>query len=156
MSEKRKSRPPRLTVVESIYHQGPQGMPTSMRVSFSRWLTSEEQPWTRLTVVKPDWERLDIGWLDSKKIAVLSVANKAVAPWGSEADDIRQDEKFLEWRVSATVQVLFALDASPNITCSHHAVILPGESMRLTPLPGTSIFMRAPKTVPIQIHAQPE
>lgn len=56
---------PRITVVETLYHQGVLGeTPTTVTCQFSRELESDEQPYQRRCKVGEDPQPLDIGWIE--------------------------------------------------------------------------------------------
>ena len=56
---------PRITVVETLYHQGVLGeIPTTVTSQFSRELESDEQPYQRRCKVGEDPQPLDMGWIE--------------------------------------------------------------------------------------------
>ncbi len=53
----------RLVLVESIYHQQPGDPPSAVESRWSRWLTSQEQPYVRRIQATPAWQKIDSGWV---------------------------------------------------------------------------------------------
>lgn len=56
----------RLSAVLKVYHQAAGGadQPTGSEAAFSRWLDTDEQPFTRRSSVAGEWQPLPCGWLD--------------------------------------------------------------------------------------------
>lgn len=62
----------RIVVVENVYHQGSDGMPTThVYPRYTQFLTTDEQPYQRHTKVGEEWVRLDTGWLNECSLIVL-------------------------------------------------------------------------------------
>lgn len=58
-------RKPRITVLETLYHQGVLGeKPTTVECQFERELESDEQPYQRRCKVGEDPQPLDVGWIE--------------------------------------------------------------------------------------------
>ena len=56
---------PRITVVETLYHQGVLGEdPTTVTCQFTRELKSDEQPYQRRCKVSENPKPLDVGWVE--------------------------------------------------------------------------------------------
>lgn len=64
-------RRPRLSVVQMVYHQQPDGQPTVQEARYSRWLESDEQPYLRRMTVGEEWVALDVGWVEKAGMLVL-------------------------------------------------------------------------------------
>lgn len=62
----------RIVVVENVYHQGSDGMPTThVYPRYTQFLTTDEQPYQRHTKIGEEWSRLDTGWLTECSLIVL-------------------------------------------------------------------------------------
>lgn len=58
--------PHRLTIVGTLYHQGPDTDPTAIELKYSKDLATPEQVYMRRGKVAPNaWMQLDNGWLPS-------------------------------------------------------------------------------------------
>lgn len=109
----------RITVVESLYYQPPNGgSPASYGSQFARWVGTSEQPYVRRTQTHDaEWHPLDTGWVRNDALLLLSNEsgkNMEVNPTKEELERISR-------------QVL-ELSVAPDLPafCS----IPPGESAR--------------------------
>lgn len=82
----------RLTVVEQVCHQGVDESPAELGNSpgFSRWLESDEQPWTRrMRSDSSDWVPLECGWVvEASAMRLINVGKETInvrLSWGSSA-----------------------------------------------------------------------
>ncbi len=69
--------PIRITVVENVYHQSPNGNPTTTSSSYNRFLETDEQPYIRHITVTSEWQPIDLGWLKDVGIGMLIIQNNA-------------------------------------------------------------------------------
>jgi hypothetical protein len=116
----------RIGVVESVYCQQPGDNPISAESRFSRWLNTDEQPYSRKIKVTEEWQPLDWGWL--KKASMLVVVNEEgrflqVQPTPQERCDA----------ISKVVEIGIAVCLDGGTLNIPFAEILPRESSRFSP-----------------------
>lgn len=127
----------RLTVVESVYHQTPDGQPAVTESRYGRWLASTEQSYVRRLKVGPGWERLDTGWVtDCSQVVVINYegAGLRVNPTPAERDAV----------AALVVQAGVGLPGVGPVACHD---VPPGESCRFRPTPGAALYLRCPAGV---------
>jgi len=128
-----------LTVVEQVFHQTPNGPPTSV---VSRYAVSSEDPeqvYARNVVLDTQggWRPLDVGWFRGRSASLLLLGNIE----GINLTQIPtvEERATLGQRI---VEVAFAQGNGdsllPNIP------VLPGESCRLRPGDLSRIYVRCP------------
>lgn len=61
----------RLTVTERVYHQQVGTDPHAVETTFSRWLDSEEERYSRHLKAGEAWQPLDCGWMTVASLCVL-------------------------------------------------------------------------------------
>lgn len=64
----------RLTVTQKVYHQSVGEKPLVIESAFGRWLTTQEQPYTRHSRVGETWQAIDGGW--TRGLSQLVLENK--------------------------------------------------------------------------------
>src|SRR5437868_1913375 len=75
MSEDNKQRS-RLTIVSKVYHNVPgQNTVGPEPVSFYRYLTTDEQAYSRTVKVGKEWQEIDIGWLKDIGCSYIQLIN---------------------------------------------------------------------------------
>lgn len=110
----------RLSVIDAVYYQSPQGEPVVTESRFARWLSTTEQPYSRRLLIGEDWTALDTGWLEQTGMLVLE--NEGLPP-GPE-------QPSAEERAAAPARILEVACCGMNRGCW---IIPPGESMRAQP-----------------------
>lgn len=129
-------RKPRITVVETVYHQAPGQQPTSVECRHTKSLDSDEQPYTRRVKVGQEWQALDCGWLEEASLLVLSNAKEQFAV--NPTDEQRQEAE------ARVVEVgIAAEDDDTRITPLF--LIAPGDTFRGQPLGVKAIKLRCRK-----------
>lgn len=118
---------PRLTIVETISHQQPNGQPTSVDSRFGRYLQSGEEPYTRKVMVTQNWEPLDCGWLD--EASIVSIVNNEGR--FTQVQPTQEQRELVEARiVEIGCRPELSEDARPYAT---FGLVRPGESYRGEP-----------------------
>lgn len=118
---------PRITVLETLYHQGVLGeKPTTVECQFERKLESDEQPYQRRSKVGEDPQPLDVGWIE--EVGEIHIQN--------EEGRFLQRQPTDEEKVEIAKKILWlGLKAKPNITPINKfkslLKIAPGEAIRL-------------------------
>ena len=108
---------PRLTVIQTVYHQEPGGDPTSYESRFARFLDSkDQQPCVRRLAIGESWQTLDELWLE--RVSQLVIANRELPP--------KEDESGFVRKLSRCIEVAFN-----GVPC---LLIRPTESQRYEPL----------------------
>jgi hypothetical protein len=140
---------PRLVVVETVYHQPPQGSPQAAESRWLRTLASDEQPYVRRVKIGEAWQPLDHGWLAVCSLAL--VANEAVKFAVVPTGEQRQEA------AAQVLEVAFALpDAGKQKRTMHDPPlppltpvleVPPGESLRCSPLDLETVRLRCRKGV---------
>lgn len=80
----------RLTVVESVYHQQPDGTNMPISTQYSRVLKSDEQAFVRKMTVGESWVEVPYGWLQDCSLLVIhneSGKYRTTAPSPQEIED---------------------------------------------------------------------
>jgi hypothetical protein len=136
----------RLTVVETIYHWLRDGQPIFVQQGWNRLLDSDEDGYKRRVVVKQEWQQLDLGWLKSKPLSAVYLANEREQ---QAVNPSPEEQAAIEAKV---VEVGFAESGI-------HAAfqIRPGESMRACPIDADRLYLRSRAGIArINILAIPE
>lgn len=114
---------PRVTTVESVVYQPPEGPPVVASTGSSRFLASTEQPYgPRHLEVAEEWKALDHGWIDAASVIVVANAEKV---WPGDED-----------KESPHVLEVAAGDGPPWL-------VAPGESLRGRPSDLASLRVRS-------------
>lgn len=71
--------PPRLTVVEMVYHQPPDAEGKCEDLRYCRSLLSEDEPYSRTMRLTTSWCPLDVGWVRGGCSALILI-NESPAP----------------------------------------------------------------------------
>lgn len=109
---------PRLTVVETVYHQDPANGPTAFEAPFGRQLETDEQPCVRRLTVGTDWQALGGVWLaESCQVVLRNEEGQFHGPLPSAQQKAEAAARVVEVGVSDMVL----------------AVVRPGESCRFEP-----------------------
>lgn len=61
----------RLTVVERVYHQPPDGDGFAVESTFARELQSDEERYQRTMKVNEGWTQLDCGWVSAASVLII-------------------------------------------------------------------------------------
>lgn len=127
MTDRRKPRA-RLTVVESVHHVAADGTPTTAGVPFQRWLDTDDPPYRRTGTASGEWSPLPVPDRDTGVMVLANLrAVRATVPTPGEAE-----------AESACVLEVSFFDDGPII----HAIVRPGEDMRVEPADASSILVR--------------
>ena len=112
----------RLVVVESVYHQSPDGQPTSAEGAYARQLDTDEQPYARKCKATEEWRPLDCGWLD--RASMLHVVNEEgrflVQPTDAEREEVNR--KLIELAVSVQGSLTPFAEIPPHETARFRPV----------------------------------
>lgn len=114
----------KLTVVETVYHQGANRQPTSTDSRYSRYLETDDQPYSRTVTLDEAWKVLDIGWFAERqplRVRLLVIQNeegKYLAIQPTDLERLALKEKVVEVSVGGI---------------SADWEVLPGESLRGSP-----------------------
>lgn len=140
----------RITVINTVCHQGSDGTATSSDCKFAHVLSIDEQPYCRTLKVGEEWQLVDMGWLTGASMVVLE--NKGLAT------QVKGIPTFLQKAEAAEVVVYVGVrDGGPDTQpyMVEFAKILPGHCNMLTSLGG--LYVRCRKgTVKLSITAFPE
>ncbi len=138
----------RIVVVESVVHQTPGDDPIVVEARFSRWLESGEQPFIRRMYLEQDWRKLEIGWIKSSSMLMLTNEPDMLVVRPSAEVQAIQVEKIIE--VAILPQELVTgmprdMHSPPRAAIQPlpFSYILPGESIRICPTDAGSIVLRA-------------
>src|SRR4051812_22809148 len=113
----RKNHETRLVVVESIYHARPDNKTLHLQPGYSKFLTSNEQPYgPRELVARPKWEKINGLWVERASLLVLvnQVKARDLSPQEVEEN---------------TIEYTFSKDPSQDYPC----ILPPEESIRVIP-----------------------
>lgn len=126
----------RLTVVDTVFWQGPDGQPTAAETRFGRWLESGKAPHVRSLQVGERWQPIDPGHLRAASAVVVANDGGEVPSVNLTPEQEREAaEKVLEfgsWQMQ---------DVQPFV----FAPIPPGESARLPDPPLSQLAIRCRK-----------
>lgn len=129
----------RLTVVETAYHQIVGERPSQVERRFTRELAGGEQLWERRLRVVPEWQPIDLGWIERPGLLIL--ANEE-GRWDqvnpTPAERAEAAAKVLE---VAFVRGPLRQDDSYSLP-SADLLILPGESNRIHPADDVTVCVR--------------
>lgn len=126
----------RLTVNESVYHQLYGEQPSQIENHFSRFVESDEEPYSRRRKATEEWQPLDIGWVKEIGVGMLvisSLAGKALQRNPTKEEKEETAKQILEVSYTAATPTSVAL-------CW---LIPPGESMRGMPSHGNELWIRS-------------
>lgn len=138
---KNQTRKARLVVVETIYHQMPDGQPIDVSIRHSQLLESTEQPFQRRFTVGTECIKLPLGWFkdDDGNIlpcSMLVIENRGMdLPQGqlTAAQKIESDSRVLEYALCMNER-FEPMDA-----------VLSGKSIRTCPTDLSRIMLRCRK-----------
>ena len=113
----------RLVVVESVYHQMPDGQPTTAQAPpHVCELETDEQPYARKYKATEEWRPLDCGWLD--RASMLHVVNEEgrflVQPTDAEREEVNR--KVIELAVSVQGSLTPFAEIPPHETARFRPV----------------------------------
>ena len=133
----------RLTIIEQLYHQVPEEEAQSYRVTYTRLINSDEQPFSRYITLKENEKiPLDCGWVESPPSLViienLAGKNLLQIPTEEEKEEITQQ----------VIHVLFG-ESEKGI------IIRPGEFLKMEPEDTDSIYLLSPKKTKINLTVFP-
>lgn len=112
---------PRLTVVETVYHQIPGESPSEFSCKFSQEIESDEQPYQRKKKIGEKWEPLDLNWLKDD-CGMVCICNEA------KVNQRGQTEEEKEAISKQIIQIGFRVNPDyPDLE------VFPGESVRFRP-----------------------
>jgi len=123
----------RLTVTQSVYCQIPGMAPFQLSKGFSRWISESQQVYSRTITVGEDWVQLPNGW-GTGEVGHLVIEN---GQDGYERQPTREDRAASEAKV---VEVGYG--AESGIAARVLFLVPPGESMRVTPVNVTDLWVR--------------
>lgn len=137
---------PRITVVETVYHQGVNESPTHYSFRFSRELKSDEQPYTRRADIGEGWATLDTGWVRNPAVLLLNLPSPIFQRIPSPEDLIESYTKIVDIGVLVTIpdegKRTHHSAPIPPLSVIPFATLLPGESMRITPFQEREFMIR--------------
>jgi hypothetical protein len=81
----------RLTVVESLYHQGTADEPFNFVSKFERMLMIDEQPYVRQAKATEEWKKLDFAWLNEGYGTVVIRNEEGTFPNTKPTDEEKQE-----------------------------------------------------------------
>ncbi len=119
--------PPRIVVVESVYHQQEPDPATMVESRFSRFLTSEDSPLVRRTTIGEEWAHLSCAGIETQG-SMLVIQNlegmvQARIPSADEKEKLN----------SRVLCLGISLDDGSLDPFVVFATVAPGESIRLSP-----------------------
>jgi hypothetical protein len=117
----------RLVVSEKAYFQ-PYAEPAVDLSSepFSRWLSTDEQPFQRKQKANEEWRPLELGWVETAGMVLLENERTRFQVQPSEAQATEAKEKIVEVKQGEAV----------------FAIIRPGESCRFEPTDPKNLSLR--------------
>lgn len=128
-------KPPRLAVVENLYHQAGDDQPTSLVTRYSRPLTTPDEVYRRRVDVTTEWQPLPDSWVAAPSCLVIQHLGDAapVSP-------------------GQTVEVGAAVSVGGDGYVATFAVLRPGESLRFEPAAVRSVRLRRPPhPIPVRV-----
>lgn len=133
----------KLTIQESIYHQSSTESPTSYSHTFFRVLEDEaEQPYgPRKAEATEEWTKLDFGWL-GENVGLILIQNRegnfpGTLPTIAMRESAKKQMLELGMRIDEDIH-----DSGLKVVALG-IVIMANETMRLTSLDPTSLFLRS-------------
>ncbi len=128
------TKPGRIVVVETVYHQQQDAAPVSVVSRYSADLETDEQPYTRVFKLEAGgaWKKLETGWLSSSRC--VSIAVQAIKRQAKPSkDQLALDEKkMLEISVAEREGGSRGADL----------LVAPSESTRFRPASLASVYLR--------------
>ena len=147
----------RLVVNETVYYQVRQEPPVAVGSQFTRWLHTDEAIYAppRTHKVEQEWRVIDTGWVKTPSLLLirnLAVKNQMTGENPSDAlqvleisfreGDAKQEGDAFDEGVGMWARAKVPSRESLRIA---DALLLPGESMRFTPVDASSIAVRCRK-----------
>lgn len=134
----------RITIVDLLYHQPTAGgaAPVVVESRFEHKVTSDEQPYVRITKVGGDWQTLDTGWVKHPSFVVIT----------------NNEGTFLEKQPSPAERAEVAAHVI-ELGSDNYCLLLirPGESLRLSPVDASDWQIRCSAgSARVTISAFPE
>lgn len=143
------SRRGRITVIETVYFQGPDAEPTSRECNFSNWVGTDEQPYLRRCRIGEAFKPLDLGWLSNIPIGLVCIDNHEGSfpeklPTPQEKANAAAKVLEVSFGLSTAPQSLTMHDPpSPPPTATVPAILVkPGEGVRFQPAAAKNVLIR--------------
>ena len=134
-----KPSPARLTIVSVVYHQPLGEEPHSFPHKISKPLTTDEQAYTRKLKVTQEWQPIDIGWLTSLSLLLITNEEGKYTTQPSEEEKLAISQRVLE--VGIKVEGGYPLSVTyPGPTPIF--LIGPGDSFSASPCNCKSLYLR--------------
>ena len=151
-----KPSPARLTIVSVVYHQPLGEEPHSFPHKISRPLLTDEQAYTRKLKVTQEWQPIDIGWLTSLSLLLITNEEGKYATQPSEEEKLAISQKVLEIGFQGKVNYPPAYDLS-SLFPTPVFLIGPGDSFSASPCDCESLYLRCQSGVAkVTINAFPK
>jgi hypothetical protein len=125
----------RLTVVETAYHQIVGERPSQVERRFTRELAGGEQLWERRLRVVSEWQPIDLGWIDRPGLLIL--ANEE-GRW----DQVNPTPAERAEAAAKILEVAFLRQDDLYPLSLADLLVLPGESSRVHPADGVTVYVR--------------
>ena len=128
-------KPPRLAVVENLYHQAGEDQPTSLVTRYSRPLTTPDEVYRRRVDVTTDWQPLPDSWVETPSCLVIQHLGESGDP-----------------ATGARVELGVAVSVDGRGFVASVAALRPGESLRFEPAAVRSVRLRRPPhPIPVRV-----